>query len=87
MVPFFLTGADHGWMGRVLKIFEEFSDPPPEGVVNLVPQIAPQDAEEGEDENDPVVPLSSPPKTLMEWAVLILNTPNPILKVCFLLLQ
>ena len=61
---------------------EEFADPPPQGVVDLVPQIA---AQEGEDENDPVVPLSNPPRTLMEWAVLILNTPNPILKVCFAL--
>ncbi|EJD40842.1 DUF455-domain-containing protein [Auricularia subglabra TFB-10046 SS5] len=30
---------------------------------------------------EPVVPTSHPPKTLLEWAVLILNTPNPALKV------
>lgn len=28
-----------------------------------------------------VVPLENPPKSLIEWAVLILNTPNPKLKV------
>ncbi|KAH6903908.1 hypothetical protein BKA70DRAFT_1373764 [Coprinopsis sp. MPI-PUGE-AT-0042] len=32
-------------------------------------------------EDEPVVPLENPPKTLMQWAVLILNTPNPSLKV------
>jgi hypothetical protein len=36
-------------------------------------------AEEVPDE--PVVPLENPPKTLMHWAVLILNTANPMLKV------
>jgi hypothetical protein len=28
-----------------------------------------------------VVPTANAPTTLMEWAVLILNTPNPMLKV------
>ncbi|XP_006456580.1 hypothetical protein AGABI2DRAFT_188477 [Agaricus bisporus var. bisporus H97] len=32
-------------------------------------------------EDEPVVPLENPPKTLMQWGVLILNTPNPTLKV------
>lgn len=33
-------------------------------------------------ENQPLVPLENPPKTLLQWAVLILNTSNPTLKVC-----
>lgn len=32
-------------------------------------------------DDEPVTPLDNPPSTLMEWAVLILNTPNPRLKV------
>ena len=32
--------------------------------------------------SEPVVPEVDPPTTLVEWAVLILNTPNPTLKVC-----
>lgn len=30
---------------------------------------------------EPIVPLDNPPKTLIEWAVLILNTADPTLKV------
>jgi len=31
--------------------------------------------------NEGVMPLENPPETLMQWAALILNTPDPILKV------
>jgi len=31
--------------------------------------------------NEEVEPLENPPETLMQWAALILDTPNPILKV------
>ncbi|ESK83010.1 rieske [Moniliophthora roreri MCA 2997] len=61
-------------------VSEEFADPPPvkttENDTNPnTNNIAVSQTEE------PVVPLNDPPKTLMEWAVLILNTPNPTLKV------
>ncbi|KAK7047765.1 hypothetical protein VNI00_006093 [Paramarasmius palmivorus] len=59
-------------------VSEEFADPPPiktpENGTNSILNPIPQPEE-------PVVPLDDPPKTLMEWAVLILNTPNPMLKV------
>jgi len=32
-------------------------------------------------EREPVVPLVDPPRTLIEWAVLVLNTSDPVLKV------
>ncbi|PPR04684.1 hypothetical protein CVT24_011901 [Panaeolus cyanescens] len=55
-----------------------FSDPPPAKVVSIIPEVA---APTIPREPEPVVPTANPPKTLMDWAVLILNTPDPILKV------
>jgi hypothetical protein len=59
----------------------EFADPPPAPSTPLLPSVSspviPQDPE-------PVVPTDNPPTTLMQWAVLILNTANPTLKVHYL---
>ncbi|KDR72901.1 hypothetical protein GALMADRAFT_125747 [Galerina marginata CBS 339.88] len=56
-------------------VSEEFADPPPPISTAKTPFLLPVV------ENEPVVPLVEAPKTLMQWAVLILNTPNPTLKV------
>lgn len=59
----------------------EFADPPPPPTASTfssdVVQVLPIDED--------IVPLESAPKTLMQWAVLILNTANPTLKVCIFL--
>ncbi|KAL0571544.1 hypothetical protein V5O48_010420 [Marasmius crinis-equi] len=64
-----------GWRVVELRpVSEEFADPPPQPPSEILTADQP-----GEEE--PVVPLNNPPSTLIEWAVLILNTPNPTLKV------
>lgn len=54
-----------------------FADPP-HVVASSIPKndplILPKISED-------LVPLNGAPSTLMEWAVLILNTPDPVLKV------
>ncbi|KAK0491059.1 hypothetical protein IW261DRAFT_1435439 [Armillaria novae-zelandiae] len=58
-------------------VSEEFADPPP-----LIEDAAPlpvRSSTTGVEE--PIVPTTNTPTTLMQWAVLILNTPNPTLKV------
>ncbi|KAG5643988.1 hypothetical protein DXG03_009278 [Asterophora parasitica] len=55
----------------------EFADPPP----HPTPPLLPVTAEPAAPVIDDIVPLENPPTTLMQWAVLILNTPNPTLKV------
>ncbi|KAJ3864795.1 hypothetical protein EV359DRAFT_72823 [Lentinula novae-zelandiae] len=84
------TGKEQVWMeapqgGRNWRVVElrpvsdEFADPPPESTSSLSTNgMATPHAQET---TEPVVPEKNPPKTLMEWAVLILNTPNPTLKV------
>ena len=57
-------------------IFVAFADPPP-----AVSPLNPVTVCAGTQSDEPIVPEQDPPKTLMEWAVLILNTPNPTLKV------
>jgi len=54
-----------------------FADPPP----LASDPITSNGTSAATQEDEPVVPLENPPKTLMEWAVLILNTPHPRLKV------
>ncbi|KAF4582704.1 hypothetical protein EYR40_002628 [Pleurotus pulmonarius] len=72
------TPADgSGWrLVELRPVSEDFADPPPVQSESALPQ---QQVTATPDE--PVVPLDNPPRTLMEWAVLILNTPNPTLKV------
>ncbi|KAF8914632.1 hypothetical protein CPB85DRAFT_1375422 [Mucidula mucida] len=70
--------CDSGWRVVELRpVSEEFADPPPTHS-SQPPILAP--ASPVEAQNEPIVP-DDPPKTLMDWAVLILNTPNPTLKV------
>lgn len=54
----------------------DFADPPP---IQSARETAPEIFEPCE--QDPLVPLEDPPTTLVQWAVLILNTANPTLKV------
>lgn len=61
---------------NVLLLDTEFADPPQAPV-----DISDLSIEDLETEMEPVVPVENPPTTLMEWAVLILNTPHPTLKV------
>ncbi|KII84888.1 hypothetical protein PLICRDRAFT_45721 [Plicaturopsis crispa FD-325 SS-3] len=58
-------------------VSEEFADPPPPQVA----AISTGDAAVGIPIDEPIVPTQNTPKTLIEWAVLILNTSNPTLKV------
>jgi hypothetical protein len=57
----------------------EFADPPHPPISSIKSDIQNECPLLIEDE--PIVPLENPPKTLMQWGVLILNTPNPTLKV------
>ncbi|KAI0065087.1 DUF455-domain-containing protein [Artomyces pyxidatus] len=68
--------SGQGWrLVEFRPVSEEFSDPPP-AVVDISNLSISEPLKD-----EPVVPLENPPKTLMQWAVLILNTPNPTLKV------
>ncbi|EJC99452.1 DUF455-domain-containing protein [Fomitiporia mediterranea MF3/22] len=59
-------------------VSEDFADPPPQrAVTNSIESSTPDLITLRE----PVVPIENPPKTLIEWAVLILNTAHPQLKV------
>ncbi|KAK0206586.1 hypothetical protein DFS33DRAFT_1257370 [Desarmillaria ectypa] len=58
-------------------VSEEFADPPPLKDTTSPPvrSLTIESVEE------PILPTTNAPTTLMQWAVLILNTPNPTLKV------
>ncbi|KAI0738170.1 hypothetical protein C8Q80DRAFT_1207277, partial [Daedaleopsis nitida] len=70
--------AGTGWrLVEFRPVSEEFADPPPSppdlshlSISSPVPK-----------EPEPVVPSEKPPSTLIQWAVLILNTADPMLKV------
>ncbi|TFY58651.1 hypothetical protein EVG20_g8069 [Dentipellis fragilis] len=69
---------DEGTNWRLVElrpVSEAFADPPPP--LSDVSQLALSESPKDED----VVPADNPPTTLMQWAVLILNTSNPTLKV------
>ncbi|PFH48537.1 hypothetical protein AMATHDRAFT_76688 [Amanita thiersii Skay4041] len=73
-----------GWrLVELRPVSEEFADPPPPPPP--APVVAPTEEAEGrstsQKEPELLVPLLGAPKTLMQWAVLILNTPDPVLKV------
>ncbi|KAF9524195.1 hypothetical protein CPB83DRAFT_798192 [Crepidotus variabilis] len=79
MEKVFLESPKRGSSWQVVElrpVSEEFADPPPKTapVLPVVPSAEPREPE-------PVVPDNGAPTTLIQWAVLILNTPNPILKV------
>ncbi|KAI9068929.1 DUF455-domain-containing protein [Trametes sanguinea] len=58
-------------------VSEDFADPPPPPPDLSHLSISSPEPKEPE----PVVPAVNPPTTLIQWAVLILNTPDPMLKV------
>ncbi|KAF9443387.1 DUF455-domain-containing protein [Macrolepiota fuliginosa MF-IS2] len=71
-----------GWrLVELRPISEEFADPPPTSSPRAKDENDFRNESAPPVEDEPVVPLDNPPKTLMQWAVLILNTPNPTLKV------
>ncbi|KAE9384063.1 DUF455-domain-containing protein [Gymnopus androsaceus JB14] len=75
-----MEAPEGGTNWRVVElrpVSEEFADPPPPKSTSTNGAAVPY----AQEANEPVVPEEKPPKTLMEWAVLILNTPNPTLKV------
>ncbi|KAF8634681.1 hypothetical protein AX15_000782 [Amanita polypyramis BW_CC] len=73
-------GDGSGWrLVELRPVSEEFANlpaPPPP-----TPVVVTQNEREPQREPEPVVPQTGTPKTLIQWAVLILNTPDPILKV------
>ncbi|KAG9312269.1 hypothetical protein JVU11DRAFT_7572 [Chiua virens] len=70
---------DNGTQWRLVElrpVSEEFADPPPVVVIPDLPRIQLIAIED-----EPLIPTDKTPSTLMEWAVVILNTANPKLKV------
>lgn len=62
---------------RLTVILLEFADPPPlPKTPSSLPATAPSSLID-----EPITPVIDPPTTLMQWAVLILSTANPLLKV------
>ncbi|KAI0631445.1 DUF455-domain-containing protein [Trametes polyzona] len=81
-------GTEHIWIetpegGRNWRLVEfrpvseEFADPPPPPPDLSHLSLSSPDPKEPE----PIVPVENPPSTLIQWAVLILNTADPMLKV------
>jgi hypothetical protein len=64
------------WLNSTKLPSTEFADPPSATLNEPLPFIPTEKRAP-----EPVVPLVNPPTTLMQWAVLILNTPSPTLKV------
>ncbi|KAF8881558.1 hypothetical protein BD779DRAFT_1545489 [Infundibulicybe gibba] len=68
----------HNWrLVELRPVSEEFADPPPPPRVDDAARSPIGTAQVDES----IIPESGPPTTLMQWAVLILNTSNPTLKV------
>ncbi|KAF8579145.1 DUF455-domain-containing protein [Ramaria rubella] len=68
-----------GWEVVELRpVSEAFADPPP---ALLSPEELTISPVVDASSQDPLVPSDNEPRTLIEWAVLILNTPDPDLKV------
>jgi nitrite reductase/ring-hydroxylating ferredoxin subunit len=82
-----LETPDYGTQWRLVElrpVSEDFADPPPESKADesiSLQNSATNHVQSVLIDDEPLVPLENPPKTLMQWAVLILNTPNPKLKV------
>ncbi|KAJ7083988.1 hypothetical protein B0H15DRAFT_402768 [Mycena belliarum] len=68
------SGGNNWRLVELRPVSEEFADPPP------APSQIPV-AMNNSEATEPLIPTTDPPKTLMQWAVLILNTANPTLKV------
>ncbi|KZT65533.1 DUF455-domain-containing protein [Daedalea quercina L-15889] len=61
-------------------VSEEFADPPPPPDLTRL-NVTGESCQSQVAEEDSVAPKEGTPTTLMQWAVLILNTPSPKLKV------
>ncbi|KAJ7226979.1 hypothetical protein GGX14DRAFT_417793 [Mycena pura] len=72
------AGGNNWRLVELRPVSEEFADPPPASSQSIS-QINPVTT--SSEVTEPVVPETNPPKTLMQWAVLILGTSNPALKV------
>lgn len=59
----------------------EFADPPPPPLDLSHLSLSSASEKRVDLPAEPVVPTGNPPRTLIEWAVLILNTSDPTLKV------
>ncbi|KAF5319242.1 hypothetical protein D9619_008707 [Psilocybe cf. subviscida] len=70
-------GGSNWRLVELRPVSEEFADPPPPVALKEPLPFIPTERKEPE----PVVPVTNPPTTLMQWAVLILNTASPTLKV------
>ncbi|KAI0643349.1 DUF455-domain-containing protein [Trametes meyenii] len=70
-------GGSHWQMVEFRPVSEDFADPPPPPLDLSHLSISSPEPKEPE----PVVPAENPPTTLIQWAVLILNTADPMLKV------
>ncbi|EPS93160.1 hypothetical protein FOMPIDRAFT_102038 [Fomitopsis schrenkii] len=68
----------HWRLVELRPVSEQFADPPPN--LSRLTATADESAQPTVEE-ETVVPEDDPPTTLVQWAVLILNTPNPKLKV------
>ncbi|KAF8802475.1 DUF455-domain-containing protein [Phlegmacium glaucopus] len=76
----FMEAPEGGSNWRLVElrpVSEEFADPPLPVPTQSAPQVLSTEVRVVE----PLVPTNQTPTTLMQWAVLILNTPNPTLKV------
>ncbi|KAI0329484.1 DUF455-domain-containing protein [Cubamyces sp. BRFM 1775] len=71
------TGGRNWRLVEFRPVSEEFADPPPPPPDLSHLSISSPEPKEPE----PLVPIENPPSTLIQWAVLILNTPDPMLKV------
>ncbi|KIK91231.1 hypothetical protein PAXRUDRAFT_13888 [Paxillus rubicundulus Ve08.2h10] len=74
-----VEGPDDGTQWRLVElrpVSEDFADPPPVSTPPTLPNTATTAVQD-----EPLVPTGRTPSTLMEWAVVILNTANPTLKV------
>ncbi|EKM53262.1 uncharacterized protein PHACADRAFT_259480 [Phanerochaete carnosa HHB-10118-sp] len=74
-------GGTNWRLVELRPVSEDFADPPPPppDLSHLSLSSAPEKRSDLPPE--PIVPAGNPPKTLIEWAVLILNTADPTLKV------
>ncbi|KAI0339942.1 DUF455-domain-containing protein [Trametopsis cervina] len=72
-------GGTNWQLVELRPVSEAFADPPPPPLD--LSHLSLSSKERTPSAPEPVVPLENAPKTLIEWAVLILNTADPTLKV------
>jgi len=71
-----------GWRIVELRpVSEEFADPPPPPDLSSLSLSPRKVVDDNLGQSEPVIPRDGVPTTLMQWAVLILNTADPTLKV------